>query len=901
MLYLKTFGGLSVAVDDAPGGGAAQQRKTLALLAILAAAGRTGLSRDKVVAYLWPEADAEHARGLLKQACYALRRDLQQPDLFLGTTELRLNPVVIASDVQAFESALERRDDAHAAAHYTGPFLDGFYLNDSAEFERWVEAERNRLRQRAGAALERLATGAAAHGDHGGAVEWWRSLFEVDRLNSRVALGLMNALVAAGDRSGALRVAQDHETVLRGELEAAPDPAVKALSQRVRGELGSSLVSEGRPVAEREARPVEAIGGHRRETADASLDGNPRAAARIVLTTRWRMVVGLALLVGGLLAGGWLAFGVRGAETARHSKRVVVLPFTNLGSASDAYFAEGITEEITARLAAVARLSVIGRTTANTYKGTRKTLREIGTELGVDYVVVGAIRWEKSPQGPDRVRVTPQLVNTADGTHLWAQVYDALFRVQSDIAQKVVQALDVILLESQRRAVEAVPTRNFEAYDFYLRGRALERRPWTVNNIRASVYMFERAVERDSTFGLAYAWLAYANGEAYWRHALGVEHLDRMLKAAENALRLDPESPDAHFVMGRYYYDCCEDYARALWHLQRALEGRPDDPDIVLTIGNTYKRQGRWNDALQYLERAVVLDPSWNRPLFNLAQVQVWMRRYDDAERTIRRALSNEPQDMLVYALWIWIALLRDGDTASARRIALEAARASDGFLSLRLRFYLDLLDRDYPGALALAEAEWANRSEPEKISIASADRFDWLVSDHLRKAIARRLLGDSTAAWFHFDSARAEFEEGLRGALPAAHRAHIWFRSGLAISYAGLGRAPAAIEQARIVIASKPLIVDAIDGPLALQNLAVAYTLLGNQAEALDIIEQLLSKPARFSALLLRIDPTWDPLRDHPRFQRLEGVNGGAGHTLRRNAPRGDELVMLLTRGRLP
>src|SRR5438874_667111 len=241
MLHLKTFGGLSVSVDDAPGVGAAQQRKTLALLALLAAAGKSGLGRDKLVAYLWPEADAEHARGLLKQACYALRRDLHQPDLLLGTIQLALSPAIIASDVQAFEDALERRDDAAAAELYAGPFLDGFYLSGAEEFERWLEAERGRLRQRAAAALERLATDAAAAGKHIDAAAWWRRLVALDPLNSRVALGLMQALATAGDRAGALQAARVHETLLRQELGVALDPAIVTLTERLRAESGSSL------------------------------------------------------------------------------------------------------------------------------------------------------------------------------------------------------------------------------------------------------------------------------------------------------------------------------------------------------------------------------------------------------------------------------------------------------------------------------------------------------------------------------------------------------------------------------------------------------------------------------------------------------------------------------------
>jgi DNA-binding SARP family transcriptional activator len=202
MLLLKTLGGLSVEADGARASGAAQQRKTLALLALLAAS--RGMSRDKLIGYLWPEADAEHARNTLKQACHALRRDLH-PELFLGAVELRLNPDVVTSDIGRLEDALDRGDLARAVVAYSGPFLDGFYLAGAAEFERWVEETRAALKRRVGEALESLATHAASVGDVHGAVQWWRRLATLDPLNSRVALGLMHALAAAGDRAGALR------------------------------------------------------------------------------------------------------------------------------------------------------------------------------------------------------------------------------------------------------------------------------------------------------------------------------------------------------------------------------------------------------------------------------------------------------------------------------------------------------------------------------------------------------------------------------------------------------------------------------------------------------------------------------------------------------------------------
>src|ERR1051325_11366213 len=187
MLVVRTFGGLAVEHDGTVCEGAAARRKTLALLALLAVAGKKGLSRDKLIGYLWPETETLAARHLLKQSCYALRHDLGEPALLLGRDDLRLNPAVVSSDIQAFEAALESGDRGRAAALYTGPFLDGFYLNGADEFERWVEAERARIAQRACAALEAVAGEAAAHGDHTGAADLWRRPPAPHLLYARVA------------------------------------------------------------------------------------------------------------------------------------------------------------------------------------------------------------------------------------------------------------------------------------------------------------------------------------------------------------------------------------------------------------------------------------------------------------------------------------------------------------------------------------------------------------------------------------------------------------------------------------------------------------------------------------------------------------------------------------------
>jgi len=239
-LRLRTLGGLAVEGDPRPVLGAATQRRPLALLALLASARERGVSRDKLLGYLWPESSADKARHLLNQALYALRRNLAADDLFLGSSELRLNPATLSADMREFEEALDKGDPERAAALYAGPFLDGFFLSDAPEFEHWVDAERTRLASRAERAVESLAAAATARGDHRASAEWWRRLTVFDPLSSRFALGLMEALAAAGDRAGALRHARVHEQLLAQEMGTSPDARVVELVQKLRAEAGST-------------------------------------------------------------------------------------------------------------------------------------------------------------------------------------------------------------------------------------------------------------------------------------------------------------------------------------------------------------------------------------------------------------------------------------------------------------------------------------------------------------------------------------------------------------------------------------------------------------------------------------------------------------------------------------
>jgi DNA-binding SARP family transcriptional activator len=235
MLRLNTFGGLTLTRGTEDLTGAATQRRRLALLVLLAVAGPVGMSRDKLLAYLWPESDVERARHVLNQLLYAQRQQVGD-DLFLGRKTLRLNSLLIASDVGAFEQAVAAEDLATAAGLYAGPFLDGFFVKEAPEFERWVEEQRTRLAQHALETMRVLAESAERTGDGGTVVQWWRRASAIDPFDARVALRLMTALAQSGDRPGALREASRYETRLRQELGVAPDTAFADAVARLRGE-----------------------------------------------------------------------------------------------------------------------------------------------------------------------------------------------------------------------------------------------------------------------------------------------------------------------------------------------------------------------------------------------------------------------------------------------------------------------------------------------------------------------------------------------------------------------------------------------------------------------------------------------------------------------------------------
>ncbi len=671
MLHLKTFGGLAVEADTASARGAAQHRKTLALLALLAAASRRGMSRDKLIAYLWPDADTEHGRNLLNQACYALRRDLHAPELFRGATELRLNPEIISSDLQNFEQALDRAEPARAVAVYSGPFLDGFYLSDAGEFERWVEEERARLATRAAEALESLAARAAATGDVGGSVKWWRRLTELDRLSSHAALGLMNALVAAGDRAAALEFGRVHEKVLRQLLGTAPDAAVTELFQRLRA-------TGTKPAA------ID-------QDAEASRDpvGPAIAPARAPLRSArsgWRLALSAAaiVIVGGLVVAGYFARVAFTRHTVSPRGRIMlaVLPFENLtGNWEQEYLSDGLTEEMITQLGRLhpERLGVIARTSAMQYKNTQKRTDQIGSELGVAYLLEGSLR-----RAGHRMLVSAHLIRVRDQTHLWAESYERDLRdilaLQSEVAHAIAREIDVKLTPQEEARVARASPIDPRAHEFYLKGRYFWNKRSEEGYTRA-IHYFEQAIAQEPGYAQAYAGLADAYallGSIPNAELPRSEAMPRARVAALKALELDDGLAEAHTSLAfvRMHFEW--DWPGAKSEFARALELNSGYATAHHWYAFWLIAQGRAEEALREIRLAQELDPLSLIINTDVGEMLYYARRYDDAVEQARRTLEMDSGFALAHHL-LGVAYLAKRQFVPATQALEAAARISGG------------------------------------------------------------------------------------------------------------------------------------------------------------------------------------------------------------------------------
>ena len=636
---------------------------------------------------------------------------------------------------------------------------------------------------------------------------------------------------------------------LQGDLDAI---VLKALRKEPRaryataGELGADV---RRHLA---GEPVRARGGARTYRVRRFL----RRHRTAVLTGTAGVALGVAVL----------AVALPGEDTAgpgEGRKMLAVLPFKNLGPPADEYFADGLTEEITSRLAGLSDLGVVSRTSADQYKGTEKALREIGRELGAGYVLEGSVRWERADSGPGRVRVTPQLIRVADDRHLWAHNYDAelteVLDVQAAIAERVTTALDLALRAPERAALERRGTANSEAYDYYLRGNDYASRSQSREDAGTALELYQRAVSLDPGFAAAWARLSRMHmGLYWWEYDRSPERRRQGKEAAETALRLAPGLPDAHIALGYYWYWGHLDYDRALEHFNAARATQPSNSELLRGIGLVQRRQGRWEEALATFRTALELDPRSTGRAADLGETYAVVRQYPLAARYLDRAIALAPELPVGYLFRAELEIVARGDTAGARAVLRDALeKLSVGELVGRMQRpggVSPLLFNDTSLAPALDAVTL------DAFSGDSAFYYHYKTELHYTRRDARR-------ARAYADSARAVMEAKLR-----LHPDDSQLRSRLGFAYAVLGRNAEATREGRRAVALLPISRDALGGTFRLATLAGIYTMIGEPESAIDLLGQLLAVPSWYSVQELRVDPSWDPLRGHPRFQRLVG-----------------------------
>jgi serine/threonine-protein kinase len=625
MLSLKLLGGASVERSGLPEAGRAARGHRLALLALLAR-GRP-LSRDKVLALLWPESDTDRGRRMLSDTLYLLRGAFGEDVVLAAGDDLRLNPDRATSDAAEFERLADEGRPEPAVRAYAGPFLDGFHLADSAEFEQWADTERARLARRYAEALEALAAAREGEGDWSAAAGWWRRLAALEPGNGRIALRLMHALDASGDRAGALGHARVHAAMLKEEFDAEPDPEIVRLTERLRREPAARATG---PVREARRPPEQDAAGGRDQTGVAP----PALAPRRSFRPRVAAAVGLAALaIAGVVFAGRRDGGARPASSATAPARrsIAVMPFANLSAdRTQDYFSDGLTEELIGVLSRIEGLRVAARTSSFAVGGGRLDVRTIGDTLGVATVLEGSVR-----QDGRRLRVSARLADAASGYQIWADEYDRelkdVLALQDEIARAIAGALEMRLAGGNRTGTAPRRVPSVEAHDLYLRG-VFVRNQLTSDGLSKAVDYFDRAIQLDSGYALAYAGKATAIGPLVWYGYLPrAQGMPAMRAAARRALHLDPTLGEAHAAQGmlEFYFEW--NWPAAEREFRRALALNPSDQHAHHMYANYLLAMGRFDEALAERSRALELDPLSIRTGILLARDYLAAGRYDDA------------------------------------------------------------------------------------------------------------------------------------------------------------------------------------------------------------------------------------------------------------------------------
>jgi TolB-like protein/Flp pilus assembly protein TadD len=535
-------------------------------------------------------------------------------------------------------------------------------------------------------------------------------------------------------------------------------------------------------------------------------------------------------------------------------KSIAVLPFQNLSDEKEnAYFADGIQDDVLTNLSKISDLKVISRTSVMPYRGKTSNVREIGKALGVATILEGSVR-----RMGNRVRVNVQLINADTDEHLWAEDYDRdltdVFAIQTDLAQQIVRELQAKLSPSEKAQIERKPTENSEAYLAFVQAHDLCTRPDKLRaDIEKAEQLFEQATRLDPDFAEAFAGLAWVHDWIY-RDDPTPARKEKARAAANTAVRLQPELPEAHLALGFYHYYCERNYQAALNEFAIAKRSLPNSAEVFLAIGAIERRQGKWAESTANLEKAASLSPKDAWILKNLSDNYRANKNFETADKTLDRAIEAAPQSFGARAVKGDLAIEWRGDFSVMEKELAGVPPGADpeGYVTLS-RWYSLTLQRKFPEALAvvkqMTELQERTASEPRSF-------YEGIVYSYL---------DDKEKARSAFEEARLIAERSLRESPDSATR-HVLLGQILA----GLGQKEAAIAEGKRAVELLPEAEDALTGPKITRGLAMIYVRTGEIDHALQLLDHLLTVPAGVTVPLLELDPVWDPLRGDPRFQAL-------------------------------
>ncbi len=590
----------------------------------------------------------------------------------------------------------------------------------------------------------------------------------------------------------------------------------------------------------------------RTETADAAgQQSKSRAWIYVAL-------IGAAVSVALFFLGRYTAPIQKGAAGAAE-KSIAILPFENLSEEKgNAYFAEGVQDEILTRLAKIADLKVISRTSTQRFKSSPDNLREVAKQLGVANILEGSVQ-----KAADQVRVNVQLVNALTDAHLWAETYDRkltdIFGVESEIAKAIAESLQAKLTGGEQRALAVKPTNNADAYDAYLRGLAFEARASTTpEDLQKAVRFYERSVQLDPAFALAWARLSRANAETYFN---GLDKTPARRDAAERALntaqKLQPNSPETLLAQAYYQYWALRDYELAKATFGRVRELVPGSSDVPAALALIARRQGHWDESVAYWEQTLALDPRNTQWLEGAAQTYAMLRQFPAALKTYDRLLDIVPNnpDTLASEAKIYQA---EGNLEQAGKLLADVNAQTPSINAFLTKWNQLFLERHFDEAIRLIHNRLTEYRDLPDIERLFNPFFLLLAQEYAgdivgARAAAQQMLG-SVETLCQKDPDNPNF-------------AYV-----LSLTRAVLGQNDAAIKEAERAITLLPSGKDAVVGPKAEENLASVEVIVDDKNRAIPRLQRLLEIPYAdcLTPALLRLHPQWDPLRGDPAFQKL-------------------------------